>query len=85
MRKGRCALHLGLTGWRPVSFSSAAKGRRNEVKQVSLGEGESEGWISDVGVSVRLQAMISDQMKKITLNTQKTPTAQNQHTYVQGG
>jgi len=39
----------------------------------------------DVGVLVGLQAMISSHMKKIVLNAQKTPTAQNQHTYVQGG
>jgi len=28
--------------------------------------------------------MISDQKKKMIPDTQKTPTAQNQHTYVQG-
>lgn len=54
---------------------------KKKVKRESLGEGESGAgcWC------LRLQTMINDQMKKIIQNMQKTPTAQNQHTYVQGG
>ena len=54
---------------------------KKNVKRESLGEGESGAGCWRLG----LQTMISDQMKKIIQNTQKTPTAQNQHTYVQGG
>ena len=55
--------------------------RRKKVKGESLGKGESGAGCWDLG----LQTKISDQMKKIIQNTLKAPTAQNQHTYLQGG